>query len=81
MVRMSNTKNRLSVTLDARTLEEAMKLTGAASKRETIVRAIDELVKREKRAALAKSIGTGVFGTSEAEFKRRRRRKRARSAR
>lgn len=77
---MSNTKNRLSVTLDSGRLEEAMKLTGAASKREAIALALDELVKREKRAALAKSIGTGVFGASEAEFRRRRRKKRARSA-
>lgn len=78
---MSNTTNRLSVTLDSATLEKAMKLTGAKSKRETILHALDELVKSEKRKSLVEAIGTGVFGTSEPDFKNRRRQKHGRSAR
>ena len=78
---MSGTRNRFSVTLDSETLDEAMKLIAAKSKRETISYAIDELVKSERRKALANAIGTGVFETSEPEFRRRRRQKHGRSAR
>ena len=77
---MLHTNNRFSVTLDSKLLKEAMKLTGAKSKRETIARAVEELVKREKRKGLAEAIGTGVFGTSEIQLKTRRHQKRGRAA-
>ena len=41
----------------------------------TSTRAVDEMVKSKKRNALADPIGTGVFGTTETELRRRRHRK------
>ncbi len=76
---MKDTTTRFSVALERSTLEEAMRLTRSRSKRETIARALNELVKAERRRALADSLGSGVFETTEADLRRRRRRTHARS--
>jgi len=70
---MADTNKRLSVALNRRTLAEAMRLTRSRTKRETIAKALDELVKTERRRALADALGTGVFETTETELRRRRR--------
>ncbi len=75
---MAGTKTRLSVALDHGALAEAMRLTRSRTKRETIAKALDELVKAERRKALANALGTGIFGTTEAELRRWRRRTHAR---
>lgn len=79
LVPMKNTRTRLSVTIDPDALEEARKLTGAKTKRQTIERAVDEMVKSQKRNVLADLIGTGVFGVTESELRRRRHQKHGRS--
>lgn len=79
LVLMEDTNKRLSVALNSETLAEAMRLTRSRSKRETLAKALDELVKTERRRALADALGTGVFETTEAELRRRRRRAHARS--
>jgi len=71
---MADTTIRLSVTLDRNTLLEAMRLTRSRTKRETIAKALDELVKAERRRALAEAIGTGVFETTEDDLRQRRHR-------
>ena len=75
---MSSTIIRLSVALDQDTLREAMRLTGSRTKRETIAKALDELVKTERRRSLTDALGTGVFETTEGALRRRRRRSHAR---
>ena len=75
---MKDTKTRLSVALDKEAIEEAMRLTGSSSKRETIARALDEVIKAQRRKALSDSIGTGIFGTTEQNLSRRRRQKHGR---
>jgi len=70
---MRGTTKRFSVALDHGTLKEAMRLTRSRSKRETIAKALAALVKAERRRALADALGTGVFETTEAELRRRRR--------
>jgi len=69
---MTNTVTRFYVTLDRGILAEAMRLTRSRSKRETIAKALAELVKAERRRALADSLGSGVFETTEAALRRRR---------
>lgn len=76
---MTNTITRCYVTLDRKILAEAMRLTHSRTKRETIVRALDALVKAERRKVLANALGTGIFETTETELRRRRRRSHARS--
>lgn len=78
VVSMASTLKRLSVALDHRLLAEARRLTRSRSKRATIAKALEELVKLERRKALAHSLGTGIFQTTEAEFHSRRRRAHAR---
>ncbi len=73
------TKKRLSVTLDPTVLDEAMRLTGARSKRETLDKALRELVRAEHRRLLAESLGAGIFQTTEGELRRRRRKSYARN--
>jgi Arc/MetJ family transcription regulator len=75
---MAHPLKRLSVALDYRLLAEARRLTRSRSKRATIAKALEELVKLERRKALAHSLGTGAFETTEAEFRSRRRRTHAR---
>lgn len=70
---MVGIKSRLSVALNRESLADAMRLTGSRTKRETIARALDELVRAERRKALARALGTGIFETTEAELLRRRR--------
>jgi hypothetical protein len=50
-----------------------MRLTRSRTKRETLAKALDELVKSAHRTALADALGTGIFETTEAELLRRRR--------
>ena len=69
---MADTNKRRSVALNRRTLAEAMRLTHSRTKRETIVKALDELVKAERRKALANALGTGIVETTEAQLHRRR---------
>lgn len=69
-----DTKKRLTVTLDRGLLEEARRLTGLTTLRQTVARALAELVRSERRRALAHSLGKGAFATSEAALQRRRRR-------
>jgi Arc/MetJ family transcription regulator len=71
---MARMTKRLSVALDHRLLAEARRLTRSRSKRATIAKALEELVKLERRKALARSLGTGIFETTESEFHSRRRR-------
>lgn len=78
VVPMASSLTRLSVALDHRLLAEARRLTRSRSKRATIAKALEELVKLERRKALASSLGTGIFQTTEAEFHSRRRRAHAR---
>ncbi len=78
VVPMASTLKRLSVALDHRLLAEARRLTRSRSKRATIAKALEELVKLERRKALAQSLGTGIFQTTEAAFHSRRRRAHAR---
>jgi len=75
---MAGTTKRLSVAIDHRLLAEARRLTRSRTKRATIAKALEELVKLEHRKALAHALGTGVFETTEAEFRSRRRRTHAR---
>lgn len=75
---MIGTTTRLSLTLNHGTLAEAMRLTGSRTKRATIAKALDELVKTERRKALGDALGTGIFETTVAELLRRRRRSHAR---
>lgn len=79
VVPMANTTKRLSVALNHRLLAEARRLTCSRTKRETIAKALEELVKLEHRKALAHALGTGVFETTEAEFRSLRRRTHART--
>lgn len=79
VVPMAGMTKRLSVTLDHRLLAEARRLTRSRTKRATIAKALEELVKLERRKALAQALGTGIFETSEVEFRTRRRRTHARS--
>jgi Arc/MetJ family transcription regulator len=71
---MAGTTKRLSVALDHKLLAEARRLSHSRSKRATIAKALEELVKLERRKALAHSLGTGIFETTETEFRSRRRR-------
>ena len=75
MVPMKDTKRRLSVALDEATIDEAMRLVGARSKRETIARALGEMIKARRRKALSDSIGSGIFGTTERQLRGRRHQK------
>jgi Arc/MetJ family transcription regulator len=75
---MAHSLKRLSVALDHGLLAEARRLTRSRSKRATIAKALEELVKLERRKALAHALGTGIFQTTEAEFQSRRRRTHAR---
>ncbi len=75
---MAGTKKRFTVALDDRTLGEAMRLTRSRTKRETLAKALSALVKLERRKALARAIGTGLFETTEADMLSRRRRAHAR---
>jgi Arc/MetJ family transcription regulator len=74
VVLMVGTTKRLSVAIDHRLLAEARRLTRSRTKRATIAKALEKLVKLERRKALAHALGTGVFETIEAEFRSRRRR-------
>ena len=76
---MTNTITRCYVTLDRKILAEAMRLTRSRSKRETIAKALAELVKAERRKALADALGTGIFETTETKLFSQRRRTHARS--
>lgn len=76
---MAGTTKRLSVALDHRLLAEARRLTRMRTKRATIAKALEELVKLERRKSLGHALGTGIFETTEAEFRSRRRRTHARS--
>jgi Arc/MetJ family transcription regulator len=78
VVPMAHSTTRLSVAVDNRLLDKACRLTRMRSKRATITKALEELVKLEQRKALANSLGTGIFNTSETEFRSRRRRAHAR---
>jgi len=78
VVPMARGTKRLSVALDHALLAEARRLTRSRTNRATIVKALEELVKLEHRKALAHAAGTGVFETTEAEFRSRRRRIHAR---
>ncbi|MBI5855120.1 MAG: type II toxin-antitoxin system VapB family antitoxin [Nitrospirae bacterium] len=69
---MVGTTKRLSVALDHRLLAEARRLTRSRTKRATIAKALEELVKLERRKALAHALGAGIFETTEAEFRSRR---------
>jgi Arc/MetJ family transcription regulator len=70
---------RFSITLDRKILAEAMRLTRSRTKRETVAKALEELVRAERRKALADTLGTGIFETTETNLRRRRRRVHARS--
>lgn len=76
---MADTTKRLSVALDHQLLAEARRLTRLRTKRETIAKALEELVRLEHRKALAHALGTGVFEATEAEFRSLRRCTHARS--
>jgi Arc/MetJ family transcription regulator len=52
---------RTHIVLDDALVEEAMRLTGARSRREVIDRALRELVSREKQRALRTLAGDGLI--------------------
>jgi Arc/MetJ family transcription regulator len=52
---------RTHIVLDDALVEEAMRLTGARSRREVIHRALRELVSREKQRALRTLSGDGLI--------------------
>lgn len=76
---MAGTTKRLSVALDHRLLAEARRLSHMRTKRTTIAKALEELVKLERRKSLAHALGSGIFEATEAGFRSRRRRAHARS--
>lgn len=78
MMSMAASTKHLSVAVDNRLLDKARRLTRLRSRRATITKALKELVKLEQRKALAHSLGTGIFETTEAELRSRRRRAHAR---
>jgi Arc/MetJ family transcription regulator len=78
VVSMAHGTKQLSVSVDSLLLDKACRLTRLRSRRATITKALKELVKLEHRKALAHSLGTGIFETTEPEFRSRRRRAHAR---
>jgi len=61
---------RLSADIDPRILEEAQRLSGARTKRETIDQALREFVARRHAMDLASSAGAGLIDMSVEELLR-----------
>lgn len=52
---------RTNIVLDDRIVKEAMRLTGAKTKREVVDRALRELVARRKQSALRELVGRDLI--------------------
>lgn len=52
---------RTNIVLDDRVVKEAMRLTGAKTKREVVDHALRELVARRKQSALRKLVGRNLI--------------------
>ncbi|MBI4538206.1 MAG: type II toxin-antitoxin system VapB family antitoxin [Gemmatimonadetes bacterium] len=63
-------KARTTVVLDPALLEEARRLSGAKTKREAIERALNELVKRLRREAVALHAGTLELALTQDDLNR-----------
>jgi Arc/MetJ family transcription regulator len=61
---------RLSVTLDETLLAEAQRVSGARNKRETIERALAELIRRKHLEELASLAGSGLVAMTVEELQR-----------
>ncbi len=61
---------RLSVTVDPELIEEAMRLTGARTKREVIETALREFVRNRARAKLREMAGAGLVTWTAEELAR-----------
>jgi len=61
---------RMTVTVDEKLLLEAQKLTGARTKREAIEIALRELVRRERRRAIASHAGAVELTLTQEELRR-----------
>jgi|OpeIllAssembly_1097287.scaffolds.fasta_scaffold26106_1 Arc/MetJ family transcription regulator len=60
---------RTTVFIDERLLEEAIKLTGAKTRRQVITAGLRELVRAHHRKALTRELGTFDFDLSLEELK------------
>ncbi len=64
-----------NLALDDKLLDEALKIGGRATKRETVTEALEEYIRRRKQARI-----TGLFGTIDFDpsydYKKQRRRRR-----
>jgi len=63
------------IDIDETLLKEAMKLTNAPTKKETIQRALLELVKGCRRQSLKSLVGSGILDLTHVELRKIRRHK------
>ena len=63
---------RLSVSVDPELLQEAVRVTGAGSKREAIEVALRELVRRRRLEGMAERAGRVELTVTREELRRRR---------
>jgi Arc/MetJ family transcription regulator len=62
------------VDIDEALLEAAMAATGAATKKETIRQALEELIRARRRRSLRAKAGSGIVDMTVSELRRARRR-------
>jgi Arc/MetJ family transcription regulator len=63
-----------NLALDDKLLEEALKIGGRATKKETVTEALEEYIRRRKQARITELFGTIDFDSSYDYKKQRRRR-------
>lgn len=63
------------IEIDDDVLKKAMKISGARTKKETVNKALDELVKAGLRRQLKEMAGSGAVGLSLGELKKLRRKR------
>ena len=63
-----------NLALDDKLLDEALKIGGKATKRETVTEALEEYIRRRKQARIAGLFGTIAFDPAYDYKKQRRRR-------
>jgi Arc/MetJ family transcription regulator len=63
-----------NLALDDKLLEEALKIGGRATKKETVTEALEEYIRRRKQARITELFGTIDFDPSYDYKKQRRRR-------
>jgi len=62
------------IDIDERLLSEAMALAATATKKETVRRALEELIRAHRREDLRRMAGSGIVSTTHGELRRTRRR-------